>query len=78
MCSRDEAICLKQAVLFIATLGSVWAMICETGSAVSYTHLRMLILASAFRQLLADENFVNLLRAENLANMPEKLAERLK
>jgi ParB family transcriptional regulator, chromosome partitioning protein len=39
---------------------------------------RMLILASAFRQLLADENFVNLLLAENLANMPEKLAERLK
>jgi ParB family chromosome partitioning protein len=39
---------------------------------------RMLLLSSVFRQLLADENFVNLLRAENLSNMPEKLAERLR
>jgi ParB family chromosome partitioning protein len=39
---------------------------------------RLLLLSSAFRQLLADDSFVSLLQAENLANMPEKLAERLK
>jgi ParB family transcriptional regulator, chromosome partitioning protein len=39
---------------------------------------RMLLLTSAFRQLLADENFVTLLRAEKLSDMPEKLAERLR
>jgi ParB family chromosome partitioning protein len=39
---------------------------------------RMLLLSSAFRQLFADEAFVTLLRAENLADVPEKLAERLK
>jgi ParB family chromosome partitioning protein len=39
---------------------------------------RMLLLTSAFRQVFADETFVNLLRAENLLNIPEKLAERLK
>ncbi|MGB8535188.1 MAG: hypothetical protein WCD57_02135 [Acidobacteriaceae bacterium] len=39
---------------------------------------RLLLLTSAFQQLLGDEGFVNLLRAENLSNMPDKLAERLK
>jgi ParB family chromosome partitioning protein len=39
---------------------------------------RMLLLCSAFRQLLADDNFVKLLRAEKLSGMPEKLAERLR
>jgi ParB family chromosome partitioning protein len=39
---------------------------------------RILLLASIFRQLLADENFVNLLQIEKLSDMPQKLAERLK
>jgi ParB family chromosome partitioning protein len=37
----------------------------------------LLLLTSAVRQLLSDEHFVTLLRAENLADMPEQLAERL-
>jgi ParB family chromosome partitioning protein len=39
---------------------------------------RMLLLCSAFRQMLADDNFVKLLRDEKLSDMPEKLAQRLK
>lgn len=39
---------------------------------------QLLLLTSAIRQLLADEHFVTLLRAENLADMPEQLAERFK
>jgi ParB family transcriptional regulator, chromosome partitioning protein len=38
---------------------------------------RILLLCSVFRQLLQDENFVELLRAENLTEMPEKLSQRL-
>jgi ParB family transcriptional regulator, chromosome partitioning protein len=38
---------------------------------------RLLLLSSVFQQLLADERFVELLRAEKLSDMPEKLAERL-
>jgi ParB family transcriptional regulator, chromosome partitioning protein len=38
---------------------------------------RILLLSSVLQQLLADEQFVKLLRAEKLSNMPEKLAERL-
>jgi ParB family chromosome partitioning protein len=38
---------------------------------------RMLLLCSAFRQILADDNFMKLLRDESLADMPEKLAQRL-
>jgi ParB family transcriptional regulator, chromosome partitioning protein len=41
------------------------------------TSRRLLLLFSVFRQLSADQNFVDLLRAENLSDMPEKLAERL-
>ena len=41
------------------------------------TSSRLLLLSSVFRQLSADKNFVALLRAENLSDMPEKLAERL-
>jgi ParB family chromosome partitioning protein len=41
------------------------------------TSRRLLLLFSVFRQLSADQNFVALLRAENLSDMPEKLAERL-
>jgi ParB family transcriptional regulator, chromosome partitioning protein len=49
------------------------ALVARAGKANS----RLLLLSSVFRQLLADENFVNLLRAEGLSNLPEKLAERL-
>ena len=38
---------------------------------------QLLLLTSAIRKLLSDEHFVTLLRAENLANLPEQLAERL-
>lgn len=38
---------------------------------------RILLITSAFRQLLRDENFVELLHSENLGTMPEKLAQRL-
>jgi ParB family chromosome partitioning protein len=38
---------------------------------------RMLLLCSAFRQILADDNFVKLLRDEKLSDMPEKFAQRL-
>lgn len=39
---------------------------------------QMLLLCSLFKQLLSDDKFVTLLRTENLADMPAKLAERLK
>ena len=42
------------------------------------TRDRLLLLVSAFRQLIADEHFVTLLRAEQLTDMPEQLAVRLK
>jgi len=38
----------------------------------------LLLLVSAFRQMLTDEHFVTLLRAEQLHDMPEQLALRLK
>lgn len=41
------------------------------------TQQRLLFIASALRELLAEENFVNLLRAEGLDNMPKYLAERV-
>jgi ParB family transcriptional regulator, chromosome partitioning protein len=42
------------------------------------TSSRLLLLSSVFRQLSADQNFVALLQAEELSDMPEKLAERLR
>jgi ParB family chromosome partitioning protein len=39
---------------------------------------RLLLLVSALKQLLADEHFLTLLRAEQLTDMPEQLAIRLK
>jgi ParB family chromosome partitioning protein len=42
------------------------------------TKERLLLIVSALRRLLADENFVTLLRAESLLTMPEWLAGRLK
>jgi ParB family chromosome partitioning protein len=44
----------------------------------SATRDRLLLLVSAFRQLIADDHFVTLLRAEQLTDMPEQLAVRLK
>jgi len=38
---------------------------------------RLLFLIQAFRRLVADENFVNLLRAEGLDTMPKNLADSL-
>lgn len=43
--------------------------ICET---------RLVFIVSAMKQLFADENFVNLLRAERIDSMPQYLAERIK
>lgn len=44
----------------------------------SATRDRLLLLVSALRQLLSNEHFVTLLRAEQLADVPEQLALRLK
>lgn len=42
-----------------------------------FTQQRLLFVVGALRQLFADENFVNLLRAESLATLPKYLAERV-
>jgi len=42
-----------------------------------FTQQRLLFVTSALRQLLVDENFVNLLRAEGLDTLPEYLADRV-
>jgi ParB family chromosome partitioning protein len=42
------------------------------------TKERLVLLTSAFRLLISDENFLTLLRAEQLSDMPEKLAQRLR
>lgn len=41
------------------------------------TQKRLLFVTSALRQLLGNEHFVNLLRAEQLDVMPMYLAERV-
>ena len=41
------------------------------------TQDRLLIVVSAMRKLLADENFVTLMRAEGLETMPKYLADRI-
>ena len=38
---------------------------------------RLVLIASVMRQLLADENFLTLLRAESIADMPKQLMGRL-
>jgi ParB family chromosome partitioning protein len=43
----------------------------------SLTQQRLLLIVSAMRQLIADEHFVTLLRAEHLDTMPTYLAERI-
>jgi len=42
-----------------------------------FTQQRLLFVVGALQQLFADENFVNLLRAESLATLPKYLAERV-
>jgi len=42
-----------------------------------FTQQRLLFVVGALRQLFADENFVNLLRAEGLVTLPKYLAERV-
>ncbi|UIF86283.1 ParB/RepB/Spo0J family partition protein [Cupriavidus sp. UYPR2.512] len=42
-----------------------------------FTQQRLLFVVGAFRQLFADENFVNLLRAESLSTLPQYLADRV-
>ena len=42
------------------------------------TKERLLLLTSAIRRLMQDEHFTTLLRAENLVDMPEQLAARLR
>lgn len=41
-----------------------------------FVQQRLLFAIGAMRQLLADENFVNLLRAEGMDNLPKYLADR--
>ncbi|MCX4149543.1 MULTISPECIES: ParB/RepB/Spo0J family partition protein [Paraburkholderia] len=42
-----------------------------------FAQQRLLFVVGALRQMFADENFVNLLRAEGLATLPKYLAERV-
>jgi len=42
-----------------------------------FTQQRLLFVIEALRQLLADEHFYNLLRAEGLDTLPKQLAERV-
>jgi ParB family chromosome partitioning protein len=42
-----------------------------------FVQQRLLFVIGALRQLLADENFVNLLRAEGLDTLPKYLSERV-
>lgn len=42
-----------------------------------FTQQRLLFVVEALRQLLSDENFINLLRAEGLDTLPKYLAERV-
>lgn len=42
-----------------------------------FAQQRLLFVVGALRQLYADENFVNLLRAEGLATLPKYLSERV-
>ena len=42
-----------------------------------YSQNKLLFVIEALRNLFADENFVNLLRAEGLESLPAPLAERI-
>jgi ParB family chromosome partitioning protein len=43
----------------------------------SFAQQKLLFIVGALRELLADENFVNLLRAEGLDTLPKYLADRM-
>lgn len=38
---------------------------------------RLMIIATAMKRILADENFVTLLRAESIQDLPKHLADRI-
>ncbi len=42
-----------------------------------FAQQRLMFVVGALRQLFADENFINLLRAEDLATLPKYLSERV-
>ncbi|MFM0742171.1 ParB/RepB/Spo0J family partition protein [Paraburkholderia xenovorans] len=42
-----------------------------------FAHQKLVFVVGALKQLLADDSFVNLLRAEGLATLPKYLAERV-
>ena len=42
-----------------------------------FSQQRLLFVAEAMRQLMVDENFTNLLRAEGLDSLPKYIAERI-
>ena len=42
-----------------------------------FAQQRLLFIVGALRELLTDENFTNLLRAEGLDTLPKYLAERV-
>ena len=42
-----------------------------------FSQHRLLFVVGALRELLADESFTNLLRAEGLGTLPKYLAERV-
>lgn len=42
-----------------------------------HAHQRLLLVVQGLKKLFADDNFVNLLRAEGLDNLPKYLAERI-
>jgi ParB family chromosome partitioning protein len=42
-----------------------------------HAHQRMLLVVQGLKKLFADENFVNLLRAEGLDTLPKYLSERI-
>jgi ParB family transcriptional regulator, chromosome partitioning protein len=42
-----------------------------------FAQQRLMLVIGALRQLFADENFINLLRAEGLATLPKYLSERV-
>ena len=42
-----------------------------------HAHQRMLLVVQGLKKLFADENFVNLLRAEGLDTLPKYLSDRI-
>jgi ParB family chromosome partitioning protein len=42
-----------------------------------FTQQRLLFVVGALRDLFSDENFINLLRAEQLDTLPKYLADRV-